>query len=82
MRVEHVSLSDSDAPDLGLEAQYGNDTLSGADADSNDEVEQSVDAITALIEPLIMVLLGGIIGFVLIAMYMPIFTMADNLAPH
>ena len=48
----------------------------------DDEVEQSVDAVTALIEPLIMVLLGGIIGFVLIAMYMPIFTMADSLAPH
>ena len=48
----------------------------------DDEVEQSVDSITSLIEPLIMVLLGGIIGFVLIAMYMPIFSMADNLAPH
>ncbi len=48
----------------------------------DDEVEQSVDAVTALIEPMIMVLLGGIIGFVLIAMYMPIFTMADSLAPH
>jgi len=48
----------------------------------DDEVEQSVDSITSLIEPLIMVLLGGIIGFVLIAMYMPIFSMAVNLAPH
>lgn len=48
----------------------------------DDEVEQSVDSITSLIEPLIMVILGGIIGFVLIAMYMPIFNMADNLAPH
>jgi type IV pilus assembly protein PilC len=47
----------------------------------DDEVEQAVDAVTSLIEPLIMVLLGGIIGFVLIAMYLPIFTMADNLAP-
>ena len=48
----------------------------------DEEVEQAVDGITSLIEPLIMVVLGGIIGFVLIAMYMPIFTMADNLAPH
>jgi type IV pilus assembly protein PilC len=48
----------------------------------DDEVEQAVDAITSLIEPLIMVVLGGIIGFVLIAMYMPIFSMADNLSNH
>ncbi|NUN13261.1 MAG: type II secretion system F family protein [Myxococcales bacterium] len=47
----------------------------------DDEVEQAVDAITSLIEPLIMVVLGGIIGFVLIGMYMPIFSMADNLSP-
>ncbi len=47
----------------------------------DDEVEQAVDAITALIEPFIMVFIGGIVGFVLVAMYMPIFTMADNLAP-
>ena len=46
----------------------------------DEEVEQAVDGITSLIEPLIMVVLGGIIGFVLIAMYMPIFSMADNLA--
>jgi len=45
----------------------------------DDEVEEAVDAVTSLIEPLIMVVLGGIIGFVLIAMYMPIFSMADNL---
>jgi type IV pilus assembly protein PilC len=45
----------------------------------DDEVDQSVDAITSLIEPLIMVVLGGIVAFVLLAMYAPIFSMADNL---
>ena len=44
----------------------------------DDEVEDAVDGVTALIEPIIMVVLGGIIGFVLIAMYLPIFTMADT----
>ena len=45
----------------------------------DDEVDQSVEAITSLIEPLIMVVLGGLIGFLLLAMYMPIFGMADNI---
>jgi len=46
----------------------------------DDEVDTAVDGITSLIEPLIMVLLGGIIGTVLLAMYMPIFSMADNVS--
>ena len=44
----------------------------------DDEVDASVDAMTSLIEPLIMVVLGGMIGVVLLAMYMPIFSMADS----
>jgi type IV pilus assembly protein PilC len=43
-----------------------------------DEVEQAVDGLTSLLEPLIMVVLGGIIGTVLLAMYLPIFSMADG----
>jgi len=34
--------------------------------------------VTSMMEPLIMVVLGGLIGSVMISMYMPIFTMADN----
>ena len=34
---------------------------------------------TSLIEPLLMVFLGGIVGGLVIAMYLPIFTMADNI---
>ena len=45
----------------------------------DDEVDQSVEAVLSLIEPLIMVVLGGLIGFLLLAMYMPIFSMADNI---
>ena len=44
----------------------------------DDEVDASVDGITSLIEPLIMVVLGGIISVVLLAMYLPIFNMADS----
>ena len=43
-----------------------------------DEVDQSVEAMTSMLEPLIMVFLGVVIGGLVIAMYLPIFTMASN----
>jgi len=39
------------------------------------EVDDAVDALTAMMEPLLMVFLGITIGYVVIAMYMPIFQM-------
>jgi type IV pilus assembly protein PilC len=42
-----------------------------------DEVDTAVDALTSLLEPLVMILVGGVIGFVLVAMYLPIFKLAD-----
>lgn len=44
-----------------------------------DEVETAVKAMTSLIEPLLMVVLGGIIAFLVIAMYLPIFKMGDTI---
>jgi len=41
-----------------------------------DEVDAAVDALTALIEPFMMIFLGGTIGTMLAAMYLPIFKMA------
>lgn len=43
-----------------------------------EEVEELVQNMTKLIEPFILVVLGGIIGFVLIAMYLPIFMSAGG----
>lgn len=43
-----------------------------------EEVEELVGNLTKLIEPMILVVLGGIIGFVLIAMYLPIFMSAGG----
>ncbi len=40
------------------------------------EVDQAVDNLTAAIEPIMMVFLGGLIGGLVIAMYLPIFKMA------
>ncbi len=42
------------------------------------EVEDLVANLTKLIEPIILVVLGGVIGFVLIAMYLPIFMSAGG----
>jgi len=42
-----------------------------------DEVETAVKAMTSLLEPLLMVVLGGIIAVLVVAMYLPIFNMAD-----
>lgn len=43
----------------------------------DDEVDNSVANLTALIEPILMVFLGGVCGGFLLAMYLPIFTMAN-----
>lgn len=43
-----------------------------------EEVDQAVDNLTSMMEPLIIVFLGTIIGGLVIAMYMPIFTMASG----
>lgn len=40
------------------------------------EVDAAVDAMTSLLEPVMMVFLGGIVGGMIIALYLPIFSMA------
>ena len=45
----------------------------------DDEVDAAVDALTALLEPMLMVFLGVVIGFIVVAMYLPIFEMANAL---
>lgn len=42
-----------------------------------DEVDNLVDGLTAMIEPLVMAFLGVVVGGMLIAMYLPIFSMGD-----
>jgi len=41
------------------------------------EVEATTDALTSIIEPLMIAVLGGIVGFMVIALYMPIFSIFD-----
>ena len=42
----------------------------------DDEVDTAVDALTSLLEPMLMVFLGIVIGFIVVAMYLPIFKLA------
>jgi type IV pilus assembly protein PilC len=54
------------------------DAMLGKIADFyDDEVDQAVASLTALLEPMMMVFLGVVIGFIVIAMYLPIFKMAS-----
>lgn len=57
------------------------DAMLGKIADFyEDEVDQAVAALTSLLEPVMMVFLGTIIGFIVIAMYLPIFQMAATIS--
>lgn len=54
------------------------DTMLGKIAEFYDqEVEATTEALTALIEPLMIAFLGGIVGSMIIALYMPIFKIFD-----
>ena len=41
------------------------------------EVDEAVDSLASLMEPMIMVVLGGLIGGIVVAMYLPIFKMGQ-----
>ncbi len=43
----------------------------------DEEVDQAVDNLTSMIEPFMMVFLGGMIGGLVVAMYLPIFQMGN-----
>ncbi len=43
----------------------------------DDEVDSAVAALTSLLEPMLMIFLGITVGFVIVAMYMPIFQMGS-----
>jgi type IV pilus assembly protein PilC len=60
------------------EATGALDTMLAKIADFyDDEVDVAVEAMTALLEPFMMVFLGGVVGGMIIAMYLPIFKMAS-----
>jgi type IV pilus assembly protein PilC len=43
------------------------------------EVDAKIKALTSLIEPLMIIFVGSVVGFIVISMYMPIFTLYDKI---
>lgn len=43
----------------------------------DEEVDSAVNALTSLLEPMLMVFLGVVVGFIVVAMYLPIFKMGE-----
>jgi type IV pilus assembly protein PilC len=44
-----------------------------------DQVAASVKALTSILEPVMIVIVGGIVGFIVVAMYMPLFRVYDQI---
>jgi len=44
-----------------------------------DQVEAAVKALTSILEPIMIVAVGGIVGFIVIAMYLPMFKVYDQI---
>jgi type IV pilus assembly protein PilC len=44
-----------------------------------DQVEASVKALTSILEPVMIIVIGGIVGFIVVAMYMPLFTVYNHI---
>lgn len=63
---------------VGEESGSLEETLATIGAYYDSEVEQASAKALSMLEPIITVVLGLIIGFIVIAMYMPMFTMYDS----
>lgn len=44
-----------------------------------DEVEQAIKALTSMLEPLMIVVIGGMVGSILLSMYLPMFAVMDQI---
>jgi type IV pilus assembly protein PilC len=66
---------------IAIGEETGNlDTMLSKVADFyEDEVAAAIKALTSILEPVMIVLVGGIVGFIVIAMYMPMFKVYDSI---
>jgi type IV pilus assembly protein PilC len=60
---------------IGEEAGSLDDMLGKVADFYEEEVDNAVDALSSLLEPMIMVVIGGLVGSLVVAMYLPIFKM-------
>jgi type IV pilus assembly protein PilC len=66
---------------VGVGEETGSlDTMLSKIADFyEDQVEAAVKALTSILEPVMIVLVGGIVGFIVISMYLPLFKVYDQI---
>jgi type IV pilus assembly protein PilC len=62
---------------IGEEAGNLDEMLSKVADFYEEEVDRTVDGLTSLIEPVMIVFIGSIIGFIIISMYLPIFKIGE-----
>jgi type IV pilus assembly protein PilC len=66
--------------EVGEETGKLNDMLNTISLFYEDEFDNSISQFSQMLEPIMIVFLGGVIGFILVAMYMPIFNMGSAVA--
>ena len=44
-----------------------------------EQVEASVKALTSILEPIMIIVIGGIVGFIVISMYLPLFEVYNHI---
>ena len=44
-----------------------------------DQVDAAVKSLTSILEPVMIVVVGGIVGFIVISMYLPLFKVYDQI---
>lgn len=62
---------------IGEEAGALDEMLNKVAEFYEEEVDTAVDTLSSLMEPIIMVVLGGIVGVILVAMYLPLFNLGQ-----
>ena len=62
---------------IGEESGALDEMLSKSADYYEDEVDNAVDNLTAMIEPAMMIFLGVVVGGLIVAMYLPIFQMGE-----
>ena len=65
---------------IGEETGAIDDMLSKVADFYEGEVEAQLDSLTAALEPILIVFLGGVVGFIVVAMFMPIVSLIDGLS--
>jgi general secretion pathway protein F len=80
LRVEHLSTTIADSlMRVGEQSGRLGDMLDRAAQFHEDEFARWIDAATRLVEPLLMVAIGLVIGAIVVLMYLPIFELAGSL---